>query len=196
MGNDEVIDVSVWGCYQIGVDYFYNMTASKFPYKGVSTASVKMRCSIWYEGRWLIDYDYDGYADDYIWYAMQDRNSDSFVDTVYISRDRINYGEGNLSDYTVTDTNDECITENGTTIYIGTGKMTYGIYFDVNPPWDAEDARIKSRTWYFGRFLYGGSYSFGYPDMYLEVVLSDVDSDGLYEVMDVGYWHTLSLIHI
>ncbi|MBI2917438.1 MAG: S8 family serine peptidase [Chloroflexi bacterium] len=141
---------------------------------------------------------------DIVSFVLSDTDSDGRYDTLELSTDdgpldSATFGEGTLSGQSPRQTgnnDDERLT-------LGTGGGNDGgsadvrlgpyylftVAFDNNPAFDAEDVRITARTRYDGNFVLdadaNGSLAAG-DDEKLFFVLSDLDSDGLYDTMDLS----------
>ena len=126
---------------------------------------------------------------DVVNFALADPNSDGLYTAMYVSVADASYVEGNVSDQSATDGDDETVT--------GTENVTIGANysfvaaFDNNPANDSDDARITSRTRFEGTFLFdaetppnGALETDGSNTIYFG--LTDVTSDGVYNTMDLS----------
>jgi hypothetical protein len=137
----------------------------------------------WYEGSFTIDSDSDGTVDDVFNFALSDTNSDGVYDTLDISLDTT-FGEGTLNNDIVSTGDDEQITASD---FLTLGdSLEFEVGFDASPTMDADDARITSHEWYTGSFTIDGNGDGVVDTDNIHYVLTDTDSDGLYEVMDIS----------
>jgi hypothetical protein len=152
----------------------------------IDPADVRIFSNEWYEGTFLIDGNGNGFALEIVRYVLTDTDSDGVYEAMDISIDDTMYGEGNINDNVVDWSgggNDERITTSW--------DITLGVYylftcdFDGGPNVDADDARITSKEWYEGAFIIDSDGdSLAAEKIYF--VLTDTDSEGLYEAMDLS----------
>ncbi len=131
-------------------------------------------------------------------FVLSDTDSDGRYDTIDLSTDDATFGEGNLGQpLRQTGANDDerlTIGSDGGNGG-GTADVRLGAYylftvaFDNNPAGDADDARITAMTRHDGFFVFDadvdGSLAGGDTEK-LSFVLEDMDSDGLFETMDLS----------
>jgi hypothetical protein len=142
----------------------------------------------WYEGNFVIDADSDGTSDDEVHFILTDSDSDGLYEELDVSIGDEVYGEDVLNDFFVdfnlTDnTNDERITSTAD-ITLG-DHLLFTVEFDIGPNADINDARITSKEWYEGAFLIDADND-GLADDSAFYVLSDTNSNGIYDTMDIS----------
>ena len=98
------------------------------------------------------------------------------------------YQEGDTGDLVVDfnasdNTNDEQISA-AADITLG-DYFLFTVEFDITPNMDSEDARITSKQWYEGTFTIDADGN-GAADNFVYFVLSDTDSDSLYDTIDIS----------
>ncbi|UCG68545.1 MAG: thrombospondin type 3 repeat-containing protein [Thermoplasmata archaeon] len=149
----------------------------------------------WYEGTFVIDADNDGLADDNIFYVLSDTNSNGTYDTMEVSIGDQDYGEigsGALDDgivnYISSDNNDNDEQITGISSIIFGYSLLFNVDFDSNPPADYDDSLIMIYEWYSGSFDLDADDTDddGEKDDMVYYVLTDSDSDGLYDTMDIS----------
>jgi hypothetical protein len=177
--NDERTGIS-------GLDIIYEtylFTTYFWENPNSSAIDSAIRNKEWYEGSFTVDADDDGVSDDTINFVLSDMNSDGIYDTMDISFD-LTYREGNLSDGNVTSGNDEEINtlEN---LVLG-NSFEFKVVFDSSPIADLNDARITSNEWYEGTFTIDGNGDGTTEVNNVYYVLSDSNSDGVYDAMDIS----------
>lgn len=145
----------------------------------------------WYKGTFSVDTDADG-SPETVYFVLSDANSNGIYDTMDISSDDDNYGEtaGGALDNSRTGSNDDerfdslpaegAITEKDITLQ----SYLFTVAFDSTPPSDADDARITSKTWFYGTFKVDVDADAILEDVYF--ALTDTDSDGLYDTLDLS----------
>jgi hypothetical protein len=177
--NDEQISVPT----NVTLGNYYRFTIEFDVDPNVDDNDARITCNEWYEGSFTLDADDGGVADDTVFYVLSDSDSDGIYETMDISADTT-YGEGNLVEGNVTASDDERITatENLT---LGTS-LEFETSFDGTPNSDLEDARIKSNEWYEGTFTIDGNGDGVVEANNVHYVLSDTDSDGIYDTMDIS----------
>jgi hypothetical protein len=181
VGNDERIDAT--SDLTLGIYYLFTCTFDGGP--NVDTDDARITSKEWYEGGYIIDADGDGIAWEYVYFVLTDTDSDGLYEAMDLSLDTT-YGDGDTGDLIVDlagGGNDELIT--------ATTDLTLGDYylfmngFDIGPNVDAIDARIRSEEWYEGTFTIDADDS-GVADDTVYYVLSDTNSDGLYDTIDLS----------
>jgi hypothetical protein len=181
LGNDERIDAT--SDLTLGIYYLFTCAFDGGP--NVDSDDARITSKEWYEGGYKIDADGDGIAWEYIYFVLTDTDSDGLYEAMDLSMDTT-YGDGDTNDLVVDLSgggNDELIT--------ATTDLTLGDYylfmngFDIGPNVDAVDARIRSEEWYEGTFTTDGDDS-GVADDTVYYVLSDTNSDGLYDTIDLS----------
>jgi hypothetical protein len=142
----------------------------------------------WYERAFIIDADGDGSSDDNVLFILTDTNSDGLYEAMDISIGDSFYGEGDINDFIVDfdaldNTNDERITTS-TNITLGDYYL-FSVVFDQDPNTDTNDAIITSGEWYEGSFVIDADND-GTADDGVYFVLSDTNSNGIYDTMDIS----------
>jgi hypothetical protein len=177
--NDERITLSS----DITLGDYYQFTVEFDDAPNVDTTDARITSKEWYEGTFTIDSDNDGLVDDTIYFVLSDTNSDGVYDTMDISVDTI-YGQGTLNNGIANSGNDEQITASE---YVTLGiSFEFLVEFDASPVIDSDDARITSNEWYTGTFTIDGNGDGTLESNNVYFVLSDTNSDGLYEAMDIS----------
>ncbi|UCE37950.1 MAG: thrombospondin type 3 repeat-containing protein [Thermoplasmata archaeon] len=177
--NDERITTQT----DITLGDYYLFTVGFDAAPNVDTNDAQITSKEWYEGTFTIDADDDGAADDIVYFVLSDTNSNGTYDTMDISFD-MTYGQGTLDDDIVTTVDDEQITASGF-VTIG-DSFEFEMDFDFSPVLDSDDARITSNEWYLGTFTIDGNGDGTVEANNVYYVLSDTDSDGMYEAMDIS----------
>lgn len=156
---------------------------------GQATASITSKS--WFLNDFIIDLDVDAVSDEPAHFVLSDTDSNGLYETMDISGDDITYGEGNLTDQITGDDDDLNDDERiGTDEDVRIGRYyTFNVTFDVNPPWDADDARIEALTHFEGTFDFDidadGDLTTG-PANIVNYGLTDTNSNGLYDTMDIS----------
>jgi hypothetical protein len=176
--NDENITAST--TLTLG-EYNFTMEFDSDPANG--TDDVRLASSLWFGETISIDSDADGVQDDVFYFLLSDTSSNGTYDTLEISTDTT-FGEGTLSDGNVVAGNDELITTSEIVILGGT--LEFIVAYDLNPLDDFNDFRITSNEWYQGTFTIDGDGDGTVESDNVYYVLTDTDSDGLYEAMDIS----------
>jgi len=196
--NDERLTAN--GNIQLGTAgnrYTYSFTFTTDPAE--TDPDITITSLDWFQGAMVIDTDADGSADDSVNFALGDLNSNGLYDTLELSTDDAVFGEiavGALNDDMTGANNDEldqgedyCLFDTYTFFHTytgGAGEWTDG--FDETPD-GAGDFNIRSTIWYRGDWLIDTDMD-GLADDTVYYVLSDSNSDGLYEQMDVSLDNT------
>ena len=186
--NDEhVLLAEVPKQLTLGV-YDFNTTFSRKPGNSGVTADVSITSTEWHTGSFTLDADADASADDTINYAISDANSDGVYDNLDLSLDDTTYGQGGaLSDDEVTTSDDERITSDDNITYGPYGYLFY-TQFTHDPQGTTTDAIITNITHYEGKFTFDAdaNATLEFPANYVYFGLSDLDSNGLYDNMDLS----------
>jgi|GEM_PF-3514085 len=140
----------------------------------------------------VIDADGDHVADDHVFFALSDSNSDAILDTMDISIGDLVFGEGNLTDGVVdfnatNNSNDERIGLGSSPVtsfprVVKLGTHYFSVTFNPAVSFTTDDASFTA-LWYVGTFPVDVN-----NDLYDETisyVLLDDNSDGLYNVMNI-----------
>lgn len=144
---------------------------------------------VWYTGTFGVDYDANG-ASDTIFVLLTDTAVSGTYNTLDLSLDGVfgnTYG-GPLSGQSprqVNELDDERLTSSGVDVRIGPFS-TFTVSFDPNPTADASDARLTAATWYTATVTSTDLDGDASADDTFYLALSDTDSDGIYEAMDVS----------
>ncbi|UCE72830.1 MAG: hypothetical protein JSV56_07280, partial [Methanomassiliicoccales archaeon] len=181
--TDDPDDERIFATTDITLGDFYNFTVQfgNDPNGDLDDANITSKT--WYEGIFLIDSDSDGLVDNDFYFVLSDTDSNGTDDTMDISMDLI-YGQGDLYEDNVTAGNDERIASSS---LLTLGDIyEFLVDFDASPTLDNDDARITSRTWYYGNFTIDGNGDGIVEVENVNYVLSDTDSDGVYEAMDIS----------
>jgi hypothetical protein len=142
-----------------------------------------IRSKEWYNGTFLVDQDGDGVANETVYFVLSDMNSSGLYDTMDLSVNTT-FGEGTLNEGNVTGSDDERIT---VAVFLNIGPyLEYEVGFDASPNLDPDDAQIKSNEWYEGTFTIDGNGNGTVEIDNVYYVLSDTDSDGVYDTMDIS----------
>jgi hypothetical protein len=180
-GNDERITTSE----DITIGTFFLFTVEFDGGPNVDADDARITSKEWYQSSFIIDADGDGIASEQIYFVLTDTDSDGAYQAMDISMNAT-YGEGNLLDKIVDSSgsgNDELITAS-TAITLGDYYL-FMTGFDAAPNWDLTDARIRNQEWYEGTFTIDADDS-GAADDTVDYVLSDTNSDGLYDTIDIS----------
>jgi hypothetical protein len=124
-------------------------------------------------------------------WALASPDSDGVFDSLDISQGDTTYGQtigGTLSDNDVDSKDDERITATSTIVY-GNVNHTFTTGFGINPSADDQDVSLTSKTWYKGSFTLALG-SNGTIDDTVNFALSDADSNGAYDTMDISQGDT------
>jgi len=194
-GNDERFSIPIPGAlpppdgtpisFPTSSYYFYldgNPTPTGAP--GGSDASITGY--FWYTGTFLgIDLNNDGNPAETVDFMIWDDDSNGLMDSMALSTDDLDFQEGAPGDNTATTDNDEKITG---TADVQLGTYTFKVDFDPDPETvdPNDDARITSVEWWDGSFPNVALDADGNDDDTVYFVLSDADSDGVYENMDIS----------
>jgi hypothetical protein len=177
--NDEQITASS----DITLGDYYLFTVEFDGPPNADTNDARITSKEWYEGTFTIDTDNDGLVDNTVYFVLSDTNSNGVYDTMDISLDTT-YGQGTLDNGIANSGNDERIT---TSEYVTLGiSFEFLVEFDASPVMDLNDARITSHEWYTGSFTIDGNGDGTLEPNNVHFVLSDTNSVGLYEAMDIS----------
>jgi hypothetical protein len=173
--NGENKEVTI-GAYKFYVEFNPDPTAQ--------TDDAKITSRTWYAGTFTIDTDADGIADNTFYFALVDVDSDGLYENMDLSTDDDTYGEGVLNDLLTASDNDERLAAwGGVNVWLGSYRFL--VDYDGNPAADVDDVRIQNRCWYYGTFVIDTDAD-GSADDDANFVLTDVDSDGVYENVDIS----------
>ena len=162
--------------------------------QGVDSASTTTRPSgapdsrsgNWYTGVFLVDLNADGIKEN-VYFALTDSVVSGVYNTMDLSTDNDTFGEtqgGLLNNGMTGPRDDERITAT-TDVRLG-AFYTFTVAFDSNPTADADDARLTSKTWFTTTITGTDLDGDGAADDTFYVVLTDNDSDGIYEKLDLS----------
>jgi hypothetical protein len=184
-GDDERITAS--DDLTLGNHYLFTVEFDGGP--NVDTDDARITSKEWYQGWFTMDADGDGLAMETIYYVLTDTDSEGLYEAMDISMDA-NWGDGTLDDNIVdtSGSNDELITS-ASDLTLGDHYL-FMVGFDTGPNSDPVDARIRNQEWYEGTFSIDGDDS-GTVDETVNYVLSDTNSDGLYDTMDMSIDDTI-----
>jgi hypothetical protein len=156
------------------------------------TNDVRLTFKTWYTGTFVLALDDDGTVNDTVNFALSGPDSDGTFDTLDISLGDTTYGQttgGTLSDNDVdSGGDDERVTATSTIVY-GAVDHTFVTAFDVDPLSDLEDVTLTSKTFYTGSFSLALDDD-GTVNDTVNFALSDKDSNGRYDTMDISQGDT------
>ena len=179
-GDDETIT----GAEDVRLGLFYTFTVAFDNNPPADGDDARITAKTWFTGSFTMDVDADGAADDTENFALVDSDSDGLYDKMDISSDAdVTYGEGTTTNQ-VTGTGDDETVTGSEDVRLG-AYYTFTVAFDNNPPADGNDARITSKTWFTGSFTIDVDADGNALDT-VNFALVDIDSDGLYEKMDIS----------
>lgn len=146
----------------------------------------------WYPGiippdTFSVDINGDGTLDN-LYFVLTDLASDGDIDLMELSSDNSSFGQADVADNIVTINNDEWFAAgsgNITSDDITLGGQLFTILFENMVDGGNANAYIISQTWYTGTFTIDIDAD-GAADDIFDFALSDTDSDGLYNVMDIS----------
>ncbi|MBI2916825.1 MAG: S8 family serine peptidase [Chloroflexi bacterium] len=165
------------GAYKFVVSFVRN------PGSASVVADVSIQAKTWYKGTFTIDVDANGLANDTVSFVLSDTDSDGLYDTMDLSTNDADYGDGDRANQQTGSDNDESVAS-GEDVRLG-DHYTFTTAFVSNPGGVANDASITSRTWFTGSFTIDSDGDESADDT-AYFVLSDTDSDGRYDTMDVS----------
>lgn len=183
-GNDELFDAGngtstsrniFLGAYEFTVTFQHALSGVD------ATASLKNKT--WYTGYFTIDEDADDATDNLEAFAMSDTNSNGLYETMDISADDDIFGEGTLSDQVAGEDEDERI-NTGEDVLLG-DFYTFTAAFTSAPSTVSPDASLTSKTWFTATVLIDADLD-GFVDDPINFAMVDIDSDGIYEVLDIS----------
>lgn len=169
------------GDVQLGKDMNYNISFDIDPQN--DNEDLRLTVKVWFKGTFVIDADNDGSAVENVHYVLTDSDSNGFFDTMDLSLGNEVFGEGNLGDATLVSGNDERITQDKT-ITIGT-TLRFLATFQGSPGGLNKDATLKNSDLYTGTLMVDLGID-GVADDTVNFAISDVDSDGLYDTIDLS----------
>lgn len=153
------------------------------PGGALATADVTIQAKTWYKGAFTIDIDANGSANDTVNFVLVDSDSDGLYDTMGLSTNDTDYGDGDHSNQQTGANDDETIAS-GEDVRLG-DYYTFTVAFVSNPgALLASVASITSKTWFTGTFTIDSDGDEAADDI-AYFVLSDSDSDGRYDIMDI-----------
>ena len=146
------------------------------------------RSGTWYTGVFLVDLNAnaDGIKEN-VYFVLTDNAASGVYNTMDISTDNDTFGEtlgGLLNNGMTGPRDDERITAT-TDVRLG-AFYTFTVAFDSNPAADNDDARLTAKTWFIATVTGTDLDGDGAADDTFYVVLTDNDSDGIYEKLDLS----------
>ena len=188
-GNDENLRAT-GGNLTVGA-YNYNLTTlAKQPESTTSDAGITM--DTWYYNakpepveNVLIDNEGSGILRN-LYYCIWDPNSDGIFENVALSIDNTNFGEGNLTNKILGPNDDESLDINSADNKIQISVVyDFNVWFTSDPEGEATDFSITSVSWYTGVIIIDVDGN-GNVDNYVYFVLSDDNSDGVFDTFDIS----------
>jgi hypothetical protein len=139
----------------------------------------------WYEGSFIVDADDDGTVDDTFYYVLTDTDSNGAYETIDISFVDQTYGEGNVSDGNVSSAGDDERFVIGSNVLLGQ-TITFAVSTGGNPTATNQDIFISNKWTYKGNITFDSDCD-GEADDDLFFIISDEDSDGIYDTLDLSF---------
>ncbi len=146
------------------------------------TADVAIQSKTWYKGAFTVDVDANGAANDTVSFVLSDTDSDGLYDTMDLSTNDTDYGDGDRANQQTGAAEDETMSS-GDDVRLG-DYHTFTVAFASNPGGVPSVASITSSTWYTGAFTIDSDGDEAADDT-AYFVLGDTDSDGRYDTMDI-----------
>jgi hypothetical protein len=181
-GNDERIPITALP-YDLRLGDYYTFAVAFDNEPPADAVDAWIKSKTWFYTQFTIDNDADGLADDTVYFALVDIDSDGFYENMDVSTDDNIYGEGTLNDLLTASDNDERLAASG--IHIWLGAYRFLIEYDFSPAVGTEDVKITNRCWYHTTFAIDADAD-GAADDDAHFVLTDVNSDGVYENVDIS----------
>jgi hypothetical protein len=164
--------------------YAYEVLRSADP--SVTLNDLNITSIEWYKSSVPFDGSASGQPRDRLNYAIADTNSDGIFEKLYLSFNQT-FGVGNLANDIVNLTDGESYdwAQMPRTLTIGPS-LAFSIEFSGDPAVNVTNLRITALRWYWGDFLVDADAG-GLANDQFNYVLTDMNSDGAYEVIDLSY---------
>ena len=177
---------------------YYSFTVSFVNNPSGAASDASLTSKTWFTGTFTVDMNADGDLldnEDIVAFVLGDTDSDGRYDTLDVSTDdgllaSTTFGEGTLSGQSPRQTgvgDDERLTASAD-VRLGANYL-FTVAFDNNPGNDNDDARIAAKTHYEGSFMFDADRNGTLEGDGSNTVffgLSDTDSNGLYDTMDLS----------
>lgn len=146
-------------------------------------SDVRITALRYFTGTFMVDSDADSLVDDTYNYVLTDTNSDGMYDTIELSIDTT-YGQGALGNKIVGAGDDERMTMKGNV------RMGNDIVFTLStsgaPSKGVNDLTVENLFTYKGNMSFDANLD-GKMNEQLYFVISDANSDGIYETLDLSF---------
>jgi hypothetical protein len=155
---------------------------------------VRVTSGSWYTGSFTLALNAVGVLSDVVNFALSDSDSNGTFETLDISQDDTTFGEttfGALGDGFVTSGGDDERITSSEDIFFGDVGFEFATAFDINPEEDASDVSLTAKTWYDGAYFFDiAADADGIANDTLNFALSDTDSNGTFETLDLSLNNT------
>ncbi|MFH0811165.1 MAG: hypothetical protein V2A77_11985 [Pseudomonadota bacterium] len=150
------------------------------------TGAPDSRSGTWYTGKFWVDLDANAVKEE-VHFVLADNAVSGTYNTMDISTDDATFGEtlGGLLNNGMTGPDDDERITGSTDVRLGPF-YTFTVAFDSNPTADTDDARITAKTWFIITITGTDLDGDGAADDTFNAVLTDDDSDGIYEKLDLS----------
>jgi subtilisin family serine protease len=143
--------------------------------------------SNWFTGSLSLDTDGDG-STNLVSFTAVDVDGDDEVDLLEITSDDSTFGEGTLDDSTTGSDDDERIdagSGSSTSQNVVLGEYTFLVSFDHQQSEAGVSVSVQSGSWFTGQFTIDADAD-GVADNAVNFALSDSDSNGIYDRLDLS----------
>ncbi len=166
----------------IGPSLPFTLDFDRDPAADVS--DVRITATRYYTGSFKVDSDDSGAVDDTYYYVLVDQDSNGVYESIDVSYNDNTFGQGNLGDKIVVVNNDER--------YLWAEDLRLGsdIYFNIStngaPTLGVADFTVTNDWTYKGNISFDANLD-GKMDESLYFIISDTNTDGIYETMDLSF---------